>query len=394
MRWKTAWSYLPVNYNTSIGTVENITQRTVFRNNLSGTKVKIKFSNIFSCKPLVLDTVVIAKKDRESGKIYDEKPITSGGSKKIIVGPEKELYSDELDFMLRQSDDIVISVYVKEKTDIFSVCSTWSAKCWKTRYGLGGNFTHEQEFEETESIDVFPVLKSDPHKADELFGITGILVYTDDKVKTVSLFGDSITHMSYYSDALTERLYNLYPEKIVVLNRGLGGNRLLHDYSHAPEIPGGGTIFGDAGVKRFCHDVYGSEEPDFVIVLIGINDFMHPYAFGHINEVITDKEYENGILQLVKYAHENSSKIFIGTVMPFKHEPNDWFEKAEHQRQKANKWIRCQTEADGIIDFDAAVRKPENPEYMLDGCHLGDGLHPNTDGGIRMADAVPAEWFK
>ncbi len=43
MEWKTSWSYLPVDYETSIGTIENITQRTVFWNNLSGKKVRILF---------------------------------------------------------------------------------------------------------------------------------------------------------------------------------------------------------------------------------------------------------------------------------------------------------------------------------------------------------------
>ena len=38
MEWKTSWSYLPVDYETSIGTIENITQRTVFWNNLSEKK--------------------------------------------------------------------------------------------------------------------------------------------------------------------------------------------------------------------------------------------------------------------------------------------------------------------------------------------------------------------
>lgn len=47
MEWKTTWSYLLIDYNSSIGTIENLTQRTVFRNNLSGEKIRIRFSNLF-----------------------------------------------------------------------------------------------------------------------------------------------------------------------------------------------------------------------------------------------------------------------------------------------------------------------------------------------------------
>lgn len=38
MEWKAIWKYMPVNYNTDIGVVGNITQRTVFCNNLNGEK--------------------------------------------------------------------------------------------------------------------------------------------------------------------------------------------------------------------------------------------------------------------------------------------------------------------------------------------------------------------
>jgi hypothetical protein len=71
----------------------------------------------------------------------------------------------------------------------------------------------------------------------------------------------------------------------------------------------------------------------------------------------------------------------------------EWFEKVEELRQKANVWIREQTVADGIVDFDKAVCKPDNPAYMYDDCHLGDQLHPNERGGRLMASAFSTEWF-
>jgi lysophospholipase L1-like esterase len=392
MEWKSVWSYLPVNYNTNIGTISNITQRTLFENNLSGTKIKVKFSNLFSKKPIILEHVVIGKRHKRKAEIKDFKTITYQGDKKIVIESENEFYSDEIDFSVSFEEELVLSIYVKEITQICSVCSNWAARSWNTRFGLNGNYVYEQNFTETDCYDVYPVLQDDPNKADNIFGITEIKIYTDSDVKTVALFGDSITHMSYYSDALIEKLYKCYPEKITVVNRGLGGNRLLQDFSRAQEVVGGGMIFGAAGVKRFYHDIYDSDRPDFVIVLIGINDFMHPFVFEHYDEVVTVKEYQKGIFELISIAHENGSKILIGTITPFIHGEIDWFTQAETLRQKANEWIRNQRLSDGIIDFDMVTRK-EDTVYMLEDYHLGDGLHPNAAGGKRMADAVPLEWF-
>ncbi len=277
---------------------------------------------------------------------------------------------------------------------ISSVCSTWSAGSWHTVYGLDGDFTNKQEFEETESSDVFSVLKYDPNKSNNLFAISDIEVCTSKDVMTVALFGDSITHMSYYSDALTDELFEAFPGKITIMNRGIGGNRLLKDASKVDDVPGGGTIFGNAGLKRFYQDIYGSTHPDIVIVLIGINDFTHPYALKHFDEVITIDEYSEGLMELIRISHENESKIFLGTITPFRQEDTDWYVPSEDLRKQANEWIRKQQYSDGIIDFDMEVRKPEDPDYMMDDCHLGDGLHPNRAGGRKMAQAVHIEWFK
>jgi lysophospholipase L1-like esterase len=394
MEWKTAWSYLPSNYNTCIGTISDITQRSFFRNNLNGTKIKIKLSNLYSKHPLILDEVVIGKKDRTDTKIEEMQTVTYQGNNRIIIDPGKEFYSDEINLSLCPKEDIVLSIYVKDTTEISSVCSTWSARSWNTMYGLNGNCTRQQEFEAADSSEIYPVLKFDPNKANNIMGITEIKVYTEIDVKTVALFGDSITHMSYYSDALMERLYDIFPGEITIVNRGLGGNRLLRDYSRIPELPGGGTIFGAAGVERFYHDIYSTDQPEFVLVLIGINDFTHPYALKHYEEAVTAEEYQEGITKLIRTAHENGSKVMIGTITPIKYEETDWYATTESLRQSANEWIRSQKLSDGIIDFDLATRKSEDPEYMLENCHLGDGLHPNALGGKKMAEAVPLEWFK
>lgn len=393
MEWKTTWSYLPVNHNTSIATIKNTTVRGFFANNLKGDKVRIKFSNLYSKETLVFDQVAIGKVKRNSKVIEEIKTLFYKGEKVVEIGPGQVFYSDEIDFAIDSSEDIVLSIYIKNETNIYSVCSTWSAKSWNTSYGLDGNYTMDQKFLKTSNYDIYKVLQYDENRANHIYGISKIEVMTTSQTKTITLFGDSITHMSYYSDALTNIILDKYPGRVTVLNRGLGGNRLLHDYTPAPDIPGGGTIFGGPGIERFERDVYQRDTPDYVVVLIGINDFTHPYFFNHHNEIVSIDQYKKAINQLIDTAHSKGSKILIGTVLPFKKQMLEWFDIVETLRKDVNQWIREQTLSDGIVDFDLAVRDKDLPEEMDDSCHLGDGIHPNAEGGKRMAAAVPIEWM-
>jgi len=389
MLWKMAWSYQPINHNTCIGTITNTTLRGFFKNNLNGNKLRIRFSNPYSPESLIFDHVTIGK--RISGDIEGFHTVRYKGNELIKIEPGDVFTSDEIDMDIKPGEDIVLSIYIKDTANIYCVCSTWSAKSWNTKYGIGKDYTLDKSFPETDNYDIYPVLQYDVNRANHIFGISAIEVLTDDNVKTMALFGDSITHMSYYSDVLTDKIIEKYPGKITIVNRGIGGNRLLHDYTRLAEIPSGGTIFGGPGIERFERDIYRWDVPDYVVVLIGINDFTHPYFFNRNDEIITLEEYKKGLLRLIDLAHSKGSKIYIGTVIPFKKDKLEWFDEVESLRNEANEWIRKQKEADGYIDFDLAVRDADDPEKIDDTCHIGDGIHPNEEGGKRMAYAVPLE---
>lgn len=393
MEWKTTWSYLPINYNTTIGTVEKITQRTYIQNNLSGKKIKIKFSNLYSNEKLILEKVVVGQRKPNHEQIEEVIDITHQGKNRIVIEAGQEFYSDEILWNIDAQTEMVLSIYLEEKTKVQSACSTWSAKSWHTVYGVNGDYTYDQKFVEKESKEIYPYVDVDANKADILVGVSEIKLYTDQKVKTVALFGDSITHMSYYSDALIQRVYPLLSGKITILNRGIGGNRILNDATYVSEMPGGGKCFGTAAIKRFEKDVYENDCPENVIILEGINDMMHPYLFGNKEEIVTAKELQSGIERLIQIAHEKGSKVYLGTVMPFRDNALEWLPDSEKVRLELNEWIRSQQIADGIVDFAKQVEKKENPEYMREDLHIGDGLHPNRKGGIVMAESIPMEWI-
>jgi lysophospholipase L1-like esterase len=53
-----------------------------------------------------------------------------------------------------------------------------------------------------------------------------------------------------------------------------------------------------------------------------------------------------------------------------------------------NAWVRTQTIADGVVDFDAAVRDVADPSRLDARYDSGDHLHPSLAGYQAMGEAV------
>lgn len=393
MKWKRTWGCLPIDYNTEIGIVENITQRTHIKNNISGQKVKFKFSNRYSTKPLIMESVIIGKRKEQSDKIAGNIQVTYKGRTRIELEPFQEYYSDEISFEIEAGDWIELSIYVKERTEIRSACATWAARSWNTVYGLEGDHTREQSFQEKKSHEIYPYVDSDINKASIVFGVSSILLLTKESIKTVAFFGDSITHMSYCSDALAERFYEELKGKMTIVNCGIGGNRILEDSNHVEGIPGFGKCCGKAAVLRFEEDVFGSKDVDAVIILEGINDILHPFSLGVPEQSVTAKQLIAGMEQLVQIAQKHGADVYIGTLMPFRYEAVEWASEADTIRNQFNQWIREQKSANGMIDFEEVIKQKENSQYMIESYHMGDGLHPGIEGGKAMAEIIPIAWF-
>jgi lysophospholipase L1-like esterase len=84
--------------------------------------------------------------------------------------------------------------------------------------------------------------------------------------------------------------------------------------------------------------------------------------------------------------------IFGGTLTPF--EGATYFSAdGEAKREAINNWIRTGGAFDGLVDFEAVVRDPQQPTKMLGAYDSGDHLHPNDAGYKAMGDAVDLALF-
>jgi lysophospholipase L1-like esterase len=91
--------------------------------------------------------------------------------------------------------------------------------------------------------------------------------------------------------------------------------------------------------------------------------------------------------QIIERARERGIKVIGATIVPFAGAPY-YAEEKEKTRLAVNHWIRTSGEFDGVVDFDAALRDPNNPSALKAEFDAGDHLHPNAAGCREMARAV------
>lgn len=389
MKWVSAFSYLPIHYAVELARVEDQTQRVSFPCNLGGERVRLRLSNRYGKGELRLAHVTVGV--ARGGRVEEIRPITRSGQEEICLAPGEEIWSDEAALSVRAGDRLAVTSYVGNTQTIESVCAFWSSNGPLVELGPGDH-TGGEAFDPVPSAEIYPVIAMDanPVKAYFFYGWSGLQVLTGDDVRTVAVFGDSITHMAFVSNALTARLSAAYPGRVSVLNRGIGGNRLLYDATRIDFMPAQGKCFGPAGVRRFEEDVFGQENVDAVLVLEGINDIMHPIQFDHPEELASAEDLARGFRELIAVARRHGARIFAATITPSGSPayPEEWMPRFEAVRTAINDRLREGIGFDGCFDYDAAVRDEEHPDYMRGDCHIGDGLHPNDKGGAFMAAQV------
>lgn len=202
----------------------------------------------------------------------------------------------------------------------------------------------------------------------------------------VAAFGDSITEGATatlgaerdWPSVLARRFEATCPGRFVVLNQGISGNKLLdHGRSHS-------------GLARLDRDILALPQIDYVILLEGINDIRHggdPAKPGR-----NAADMVQGYRQMVARLHDHGVKAVAGTLTPFKGSER-YDAPSSEARRTLNAFIRDGGVFDAVVDFDAAVRDPADPEAFRADAARDDRLHPNDEGYRLMAEAVDLSLF-
>lgn len=372
-QWVTTWGDSPAgpppNSSVQYG---NQTRRLIVHPSVGGSQVRVKFSNLFGTVPLTLGEVHIAQSGNQTLIVPStDTKLTFSRQTSVTIQPGDELVSDPANFKVIPFTNVSISYYLPAPT----IPTTTHVTAFQTSWVDSGNVVSSPSMPTGRDIPWWDFL-------------TGLQVnQSSNATDTVVAFGNSITDgVGSTLDAnrrWPDDLAKILQTKGLnygVVNAGISGNRLLHDSAV-------GNLYGPSGLSRFDRDALQVPGVEYVIVLIDINDIGQPGVSAPLSEAVTVGDLEYGYFLLSLKARISGAKIFIGTLTPFG--ASEYYSPGkEQQRQDLNAWIRSTSRFglfDGVIDFDAAVRDPNNPTKLSATADSGDHLHLSDAGYAAMA---------
>ena len=387
--WVGTWSaspeslstYMPLSFNGQ-------TLRQVVHTSIGGKAVRLRLSNAFGEKPIEIGAVSVAL--RTFGAAIDpesSRQLTFSGNPSIVIPKGALVLSDPVELTVSALEDLVVSIYLPGDTGL----ATAHAVARQTNYlsSAPGDFTESvdgTEFDQELPLWCF---------------ISGVEVVAHKKATAIVALGDSITDgycnpaldpvnclpdkNSRWPDVLARRLQAKH-YAMGVVNAGISGNRLLHEGVIA-------SIYGQNALARFDRDVLAQSGISHVILLEGINDIGQAGFIG--GEFVSAEDIIAAQQQIIERAHVRGIKVIGCTLTPFKGYRAPYYsEENEVIRQTVNDWIRSGGEFDGVVDFDAAVRDPDDPQRLLPIYDSGDHLHPSDAGYEAMGEAIDLRLFR
>jgi len=382
--WVTAWSTalqpipqradLPPLYRAP--EIGGRTVRQIVYPTLSGRGARIHISNEYGTAPLVIEDLRIS---RSAGGAAVQSGtgvrVTFGGKSSVSVPPGGALDSDPVSIDIVAGTPYAISSYMGADQRL----TAWHRVSSQVNY-VSASGNHADDAEGGAFRERFT----------QYAWVTGLSVDAPSSV-AVAAIGDSITdgmrsslnQNRRWPDALARRLSHAGDGSVAIVNLGISGNRLLSD----------SPCYGDALIKRFNRDALDHPGVKVAILLIGINDINFadmPARAGldcdFPHTVVTAAEVIEGYQRVIAAAHQRGVRIFGATLTPASLPA-----KRESIRLAINQWIRTSHAFDGVVDFDAALRDPAQPDRLKREFDSGDHIHPSDAGYTAMAEAVPLE---
>ncbi|MES2898156.1 MAG: SGNH/GDSL hydrolase family protein [Pseudomonadota bacterium] len=392
--WVGTWGTAPAGppLPAALQTFNDQTLRLIVHTSIGGTQVRVRLSNEFGAAPLRVGAARIAL--RQAGadiNVESDRPLTFSGFTSVTIPAGAPMLSDPVELTVPPMSDLAVSIYLPGEI----LATTIHGSAYQTNYvSLPGNFTGASVLPIQRTIFSWPFITE---------------VDVQSPARAVVALGDSITDGAVttrdanhrWPDFLALRMQTTRElsalqtahggaNELGIVNRGIGGNRLLRD-------PAANPLAGRSALARFDRDVIATAGVSHVVVLLGINDIGAPgTASTPADQAVTVEDLIAGYRQLIARAHAKGLTIYGGTMTPFEGTLNPgYFTPAKELiRQAANNWIRTSDEFDGVIDFDRAVRDPGQPSRFLPAFDSGDHLHPNDLGMQAMANAIPLDLFR
>jgi lysophospholipase L1-like esterase len=347
----------------------------VVRTSIGGRRARIEISNAFGAQALMVGAAHVALRQKESAIVPgSDRALTFSGKPSCTIPPGALMISDPVDLEIPQLGDLAISLYLPGETGLPTTHSTGL----HTTYVSGpGDFT-----------SAAAIASGTMSRA--WYYISGVDVVAPASTGVIVAFGDSITDgatstvdadQSWPSHFARRLLSSPATAGFAIVNEGISGNRLLRD------------LAGANALARLDRDALVQPGAKWMVLLEGINDIGRGTARNaQASDAVTVDELTGAMRQIVDRAHLRGIKVIGATLTPYEGAAY-YSEAGEVMRQAVNQWIRTGGAFDAVIDFDAAVRDPNNPKQIRTDYNIRDHLHPNDAGYKAMSEAIDLAIF-
>lgn len=374
--WSTSWTQSQQRASgLSPETFQNRSVRVVTRLTQGGSALRVRLQNQFGTEPLVVNATT-AGLSAGGAAVRPEslRTVTFGGATTVSVPAGGEVWSDPVNLATSAMDDLAVSFYLANPTrmmlhDLAGRTNYFSAPG-------GGDTTADT------SGGGFP----DTHGWTYL--VSAVDVLGSDIDGTVVAYGSSVVDgvgadncgpgcppppvFQRWTDTLAQRVVDELPagHRLAVVNEGISGT------TAAPACGGG----GNDGVSRLDRDVLALHDVKAVIYYYGTNDIANNCSAETILAAYRDT-----------FARLRAAgiKVFVTPITP---RPGYTAEQ-NARRATVNQFVRrggnCSGTCDGVFDFDAVLRDPQNPNSIYPPYDTGDGVHANIAGQTAIARSVP-----
>jgi lysophospholipase L1-like esterase len=367
------------------------TFRLIVRPSLWGRQARLRFSNAFGTKPVTLDDVHVGLQLGAAAIVPGtNRPVRFEGKASVTLEPGGFLWSDPV--VLPFADDPAAPTLQGRKLAVsFHVAGesgpmTWHAKALQTSYVTAPR-AGQKGADESEAAF--------PYSTSSWFFLDALDMQAPAATPVLIAFGDSITDGTAstmnaddrWPDVLARRLHQAFgPNRVAVLNAGIGGNQVAGPAEYGPAKPFPG---GPSAGQRLERDVLSLSGVTSLVWLEGINDFSR-------NGNASIESVQNAMRDVVGRLRARGIRTVGATVATALGSTSaaHGFAEQDEKRKALNAFIRASGLFDAVVDFDAvtldAATGGLKAEFVPDSTAGGPGdkLHPNRTGYHAMGFGV------
>lgn len=354
LHWITAWAATLQRQAAGV-TLDNQTVRHVLQSTVAGDSLRIRLSNEWGTAPLQVGAVTVSVAGRTV-------PVVFGGQPSVTIPAMAPLVSDPITLTVAALQDVVVSIYLPGKVVVEAVQRGNDRLSVTT---AAGDFTAQPDA---------------PGAAGPAMLLSALEVNA--RQPCLVVVGDT---KSAGPGNWVEFLPALARGRLAIANRSMFAGLM------ALGAPGNSVL------SRLDRDVLSVAGATAALVYSGNNDLIQPGTAGSNGQVLMDAALALPVEGLI--AHQQQAidrcraaglQVVGGTWLPYAGVTVAGYATPEKlaKRDRINDWIRDRADYDLVIDFDAALRDPVQPQRLQPAFDSGNHFTPSEAGYRRMAEVA------